>query len=67
MSGTNRFWPYSSIVLAVAGAALIGVGFYFILLRPPLLPEDVRYMELSTEQLAAVRPAWRRGLLMSSP
>ena len=61
MSETNRFWPYSSIVLAVTGAALIGVGFYFIVLRPPLLPEDVRYMGLSTAQLDAVRPhleAW---------
>jgi hypothetical protein len=61
MSGTSRFWPYSSIVLAVAGAVLIGLGFYFILLRPPLLPEDVRYMELSAAQLDAVRPlleAW---------
>ena len=61
MNGTNRFWPYSSIVLAVAGAALIGVGLYFILLRPPLLPEDVRYMDLSAAQLDAVRPhleAW---------
>jgi len=56
MSGTKRFWPYSSIVLAVAGAVLIGLGFYFILLRPPLLPEDVRYMELSAAQLDAVRP-----------
>jgi len=45
----------------MAGAALIGVGFYFTLLRPPLLPEDVRYMELSAAQLDAVRPhleAW---------
>ena len=61
MSGTKRLWTYSSVVLAVAGAALIGVGFYFILLRPPLLPEDVRYMNLSTAQLDAVRPhfeAW---------
>ena len=56
MSATKRFWPYSSVVLAMAGAALIGVGFYFILLRPPLLPEDVRYIDLSAAQLDAVRP-----------
>jgi hypothetical protein len=31
------------------------MGVYFILLRPPLLPEDVRYMGLSTAQLDAVR------------
>jgi drug/metabolite transporter (DMT)-like permease len=51
-----RLWPYSSIVLAVAGVVLIGMGFYFILLRPPLLPEDVRYMDLPAAQLDAVRP-----------
>jgi hypothetical protein len=31
-------------------------GLYFILLRPSLLPEDVRYMGLSAAQLDAVRP-----------
>jgi hypothetical protein len=34
---------------------------YFVLLRPPLLPEDVRYMGVSAVQLDAVRPrleAW---------
>jgi hypothetical protein len=32
------------------------MGLYFMLLRPPLLPEDVRYMDLSAAQLDAVRP-----------
>ena len=49
-------WPLSSIMLAVAGVALFAVGLYFVLLRPPLLPEDVRYMGLSAVQLDAVRP-----------
>jgi hypothetical protein len=56
MSMAYRFWPYSSIVLAVAGGALIGMGFYFMVLRPALLPEDVRYMDLPAAQLDAVRP-----------
>jgi hypothetical protein len=43
-------------MLIAAGVTLIGVGLYFILLRPPLLPEDVRYMRLSTAELDAVRP-----------
>jgi hypothetical protein len=45
----------------VSGSTLIGIGFYFLFLRPPLLAEDVRYMALGAEQLAAVRPgleAW---------
>ena len=57
----TKSWPLSSIVLAVAGVALVGVGLYFILLRPPLLPEDVRYMALSAGQLDIIRPrleAW---------
>ena len=49
-------WPHSSIVLALAGFALTGVGLYFIALRPALLPEDVRYMGLSAVQIDAVRP-----------
>jgi hypothetical protein len=61
MTDTSRAWPPSAILLAVAGVTLVGTGFYFLLLRPPLLPEDVRYMGLGVEQLATVRPrleAW---------
>ena len=36
-------WPVSALVLAAAGLAVAGTGLYFIFLRPPLLPEDVRY------------------------
>ena len=52
----ERPWTPSSIVLIMAGVTLIGVGLYFILLRPPLLPEDVRYMALPTAQLDVLRP-----------
>lgn len=61
MNPEGKPWTPSSIVLAVAGVALIGVGLYFVLLRPPLLPEDVRYMELPAAQLDVIRPqleAW---------
>jgi hypothetical protein len=34
----------------------MGIGFYFIFLRPPLLPEDLRYMALSAAQFDVVRP-----------
>lgn len=30
-------------MLVLAGIVLMAVGFYFIFLRPPLLPEDLRY------------------------
>jgi hypothetical protein len=54
-------WPPSAILLVLAGITLIGTGLYFLLLRPPLLPEDVRYMGVSEAELVAVRPrleAW---------
>ena len=54
--GRAKPWTPSSIVLIMAGVTLIGVGLYFILLRPPLLPEDIRYMALPPAQLDILRP-----------
>ena len=56
MGATTRSWPLSSILLAAAGATLVVAGLYFILVRPPLLPEDVSYMALPAAQFDAVRP-----------
>ncbi len=61
MNPESKPWTLSSIVLILAGIALIGTGLYFILLRPPLLPEDIRYMALPAAQFDIVRPrleAW---------
>ena len=55
MRPVRKFWTLSSILLAAAGATLVIAGLYFILVRPPLLPEDVRYMALPTAQLDAVK------------
>ncbi len=52
----GRTWPLSSILLLTVGVALVFVGLYFIVIRPSLLPEDVRYMALPAAQLDAVRP-----------
>ena len=43
--------PYSSTVLSVCGLVLIGVGAYFIFLRPVLLPEDARYIGASLSEI----------------
>ena len=37
--------PYSASMLALAGLLLVLMGIYFVFVRPPLLPEDVRYMQ----------------------
>jgi hypothetical protein len=40
----------------VGGIALISVGCYFLFVRPPLLPEDVRYMGTSLPAVIAAVP-----------
>ncbi len=54
---------YSTIALAICGALLMAVGFYFVILRPVLLPEDLRYMGASLPQIRAELP----GLLIWLP
>jgi len=49
-------WTLSSAALALAGTIIAGIGLYFIAFRPPLLPEDVRYMNLSATELEAIGP-----------
>ena len=36
--------PYSASMLALGGLLLVAMGIYFVLLRPSLLPEDLRYI-----------------------
>lgn len=49
-------WTISSAILALTGVIIAGIGLYFIILRPSLLPEDVRYMHLSAAELEAIGP-----------
>jgi hypothetical protein len=61
MNVKSTIWPPSSIVLIFAGILLVGTGSYFIILRPPLLPEDTRFMGAAAAQLDPIRPqleAW---------
>ena len=41
--------PYSASMLALGGLFLVAMGIYFVLLRPPLLPEDLRYMDYTLQ------------------
>jgi hypothetical protein len=49
-------WLASAVLLVLAGIALIGMGVYFIALRPSLLPEDIRFMQLSAAEVSAIGP-----------
>lgn len=51
-------WRQSALLLAAAGISVCGIGLYFIAFRPPLLPEDIRYAELSPDVLRAIGPAF---------
>jgi hypothetical protein len=52
--------PYSAAILAFGGAILMILGLYFGFLRPPLLPEDPRFMGTSMAQIQLSVP----GLLL---
>lgn len=48
--------PWASRVLALGGLILIGLGLYFIVARPALLPEDPRYMGTTLPAIRASVP-----------
>ena len=53
--------PYSASMLAFGGLLLVAMGIYFVLLRPSLLPEDLRYMKTSLSVIHDAAPglsAW---------
>jgi len=54
MRSRETRWPVSAILLALSGILLIGVGCYFLFLRPALLSEDIRYMQLTPAELQSV-------------
>jgi hypothetical protein len=61
MSARIKSSVISTWLLAAWGIWLIALGVYFIFLRPPLLPEDARFMGSSIAQIRAAVPgleAW---------
>ena len=50
----------SMFLFIICGIWLIGLGLYFIFLRPPLLPEDLRYMEASIGDIQSAIPGLER-------
>lgn len=63
MHRQSAFRRLSKWLFLVCGIWLIGLGAYFILERPPLLPEDLRYPGSSAEQVNSLSPhfaSWLR-------
>lgn len=54
MSKAGTAWTLSSILLTGSGILLIEIGIYFVLLRPSLLPEDIRFMNLTPAEVQSV-------------
>lgn len=49
-------------LLTLSGLALVGIGGYFILARPALLPEDARFMGTTQATLLTAAPGLSRWL-----
>ncbi len=48
-------------MLSACGFWLVGLGFYFMLFRPPFLPEDLRFIGRTLDQIQLAAPglaAW---------
>ena len=56
MNAINTNRHISTWMLIACGIWLIGLGLYFIALRPPLLPEDPRFMGATLEQIRTAIP-----------
>jgi hypothetical protein len=62
MHAITKVRPVSAWLFMVCGVWLLGLGLYFIFLRPPLLPEDARFMGTTLTQLQASVPGLQRWL-----
>ena len=62
MHGPAKTHPVSTWMLAGCGIWLIALGLYFAVLRPPLLPEDPRFMGTTLAQIRADVPGLENWL-----
>lgn len=56
MEGRKSHAPAYEVIFIACGIWLIGLGLYFMFLRPALLPEDLRYIGANTLQIQAAVP-----------
>lgn len=60
MSSVNTEGARSSafeIIFLICGVWLIGLGLYFVFLRPALLPEDLRFMGATPRAIQSAAPS----------
>jgi hypothetical protein len=65
MNTVMKARPISKWMFIFCGVWLVGLGLYFIFLRPPLLPEDPRFMGTTPGQVQASVPGlehWLRNV-----
>ena len=49
-------------LFATGGVMLIGIGMFFVFVRPPLLPEDLRFLGRSSSEIEELLPQLRPWL-----
>ena len=65
MKAQSALLRASMWIFVACGIWLIGLGGYFMFVRPPLLPEDLRYLGSSATQVEALLPhmaSWLRNV-----
>ena len=62
MNAVSKIRRASRWMLIACGVWLVALGVYFIILRPPLLPEDSRFMGTTLEQLRLAAPGLENWL-----
>lgn len=65
MIARNVFLRFSEWIFVACGVWLVGLGGYFIFVRLPLLPEDLRYLGASAMQVERLLPhlmSWLRNV-----
>ncbi len=65
MKAQSALLRVSMWIFVACGIWLIGLGGYFMFLRPPLLPEDLRYLGSSATEVEMLSPhlaSWLRNV-----
>jgi hypothetical protein len=56
-----------AVLLGLLGALTVATGLYLVVVRPPMLPEDLRFIGVSREQLPARMPLVATTLSIYKP